>query len=296
MRPLADWDARFDAWNERQRQSGAPYPRAAGKAGQGLYMGSDVRAALIADIERVARVLKAVEDPAGWLREISGVRSADLPDLTQAARSSPADRLAQAEAQRRAAVDAQRVAALSGRVGKPLDPTGSYLAAQGTGPGSLHERAQMDRAWMRREFGDSISHSSYEIVPQWRARRYNCFAFTLGELTTPVQPKSARVLDPANPFKDVNEMYAPKGYVLTQQAPRLDFGYRGRPKIAVYGKVQDGKIVEFTHAAIQEADGTWTSKLGPDGPLVRHATPGAVSGNVLGVPVAVYEQGGAPGR
>ena len=34
----------------------------------------------------------------------------------------------------------------------------------------------------------------------------------------------------------------------------------------------------------------WTSKMGPDGPLVRHATPGSIAGKYLGEPVAVFER------
>jgi hypothetical protein len=258
-----------------------------------LYMGSELRAAQIASLARLEAMRKALANPRQLVRDITGLRSADGPDSIHAARSAdaPGDRLARAEAQRRAAIESQRAAVLGDRVGKPLDPTGRYLEAQGTRPGSLHEKVQMERAWMKKEFGDSISPTSYEIVPRRNERRYNCFAFTLGELSTPVQPKSARVLDPARPFADVSEMYSQKGYVLTQQAPRLNFSGPGRPKIVVYGKVEGGKIIEITHAAIQEADGMWTSKMGPDGPLVRHATPGAVSGKTLGQPVAIYEPG-----
>ncbi len=278
MSPMTDWDARADAWNLRQRdyawEHGLTLPVAGTKAGGGLYRGSDVRAARLAELAQMDRMFAVLDNP----RLLFDNASRSL------------DRLAHADAQRRAAIESQRVAALQGRVGKPLDPTGRYLEPMGTRPGSLHEKVQMDRAWMQKEFGSGINHSSYEIVPRWSGRRYNCFAFTLGELSSPVQPKSARVLDPSKPFESVSEMYAGKGFVLTQQAPRLNLAYQGRPKIAVYGKVEGGKIVEITHAAIQEADGMWTSKMGPDGPLVRHATPGAIAGKYLGEPVAIFEQ------
>lgn len=266
MRPLLDWDARFDAWNRHQRGAGPAAPVAAGSGG--LYMGSDVRAAEIAASERGVPP--------------SAARTAAL-DPVHAARSSNA--LSAAEAQRLAAIERQRVSALGGRVGRPLDAAGDYLRPQGTQPGSLHEKVQLDRAFLAKRFGD-LNPAKVEIVPQWRPGRYNCFGFTLGELSVPVQPKAVKVLDPSDPFKYVSEMYARKGYTLSRG---LDFSNTGRGKIVVYGKLEGGKIVEFTHAAIQEADGMWTSKLGPEGPLVRHATPGAVSGAINGVPVAVYE-------
>lgn len=266
MLPLLDWDARFDVWNRHQRGAGLAAPMAAG--GGGLYMGSDVRAAQIAASGRGAPASAA---------------SKAAPDPVHAARSS--DALAAAQAQRLAAIERQRVGALGGRVGQPLDPAGDYLRSQGTQRGTLHEKVQIDREFLAKKFPE-IGPSKVEIVPQWRPGRYNCFGFTLGELSVPVQPSTARVLDPADPFKYVSEMYARKGYTLSRG---LDFRSTGRGKIVVYGRLEGGKIVEFTHAAIQEADGMWTSKLGPEGPLVRHATPGAVSGAINGVPVAVYE-------
>ena len=46
-------------------------------------------------------------------------------------------------------------------------------------------------------------------------------------------------------------------------------------------------IVEVTHGALQDRDGTWTSKLGQLA-LIRHRTPAALNGPTYGQPVAVY--------
>lgn len=205
--------------------------------------------------------------------------------------ASGAHKRRQLEAENRALREKARVAVLGGRVGRPLDSNGEHWKPLGSGPGSLYEQVQMERAWVERTLGGAGKLAAYEVVPQPLKRRYNCFAFTLGELSSPTQPKSLKVLDPAQPFKDVSAMYNAKGYVLAQEWPRLDFSYKGKPKIVVYGVVKDGKVVEVTHAAIQEADGKWSSKLGPDGPLIRHNSPGDLSGATFGVPVAVYEPG-----
>lgn len=92
MRPLADWDAHFDDWNHRQRhpKENLPDPIAASKAeGGGLYMGSDIRAAQIAILDRNAAVIRALENPRQWLRDLHASRSADVVDPVPADSSSP---------------------------------------------------------------------------------------------------------------------------------------------------------------------------------------------------------------
>src|SRR5437016_5479833 len=54
-----------------------------------------------------------------------------------------------------------------------------------------------------------------------------------------------------------------------------------------HGLAPDGTVKEITHAALQEPDGSWASKLG-NLPLIRHANPYAVDGPTYGVPVATY--------
>lgn len=87
MRPLTDWDARFDWWNQRQRDLGLPYPVPASKSGGGgLYMGSDIRASQIALLDRSAAVVRALQNPLEFLRDIYAARSTDGID-----RAPPAD-------------------------------------------------------------------------------------------------------------------------------------------------------------------------------------------------------------
>ena len=65
----------------------------------------------------------------------------------------------------------------------------------------------------------------------------------------------------------------------------------GKEKVVVYAtKWPDGSFREVTHGAVQQADGTYTSKMG-QGPLIRHLTPEALNGPGYGEPVAVYERG-----
>ena len=47
---------------------------------------------------------------------------------------------------------------------------------------------------------------------------------------------------------------------------------------------EDGKM---THAALQNSDGTWSSKLGSD-PLIRHLTADVFGSTSYGRPVAIY--------
>ena len=83
----------------------------------------------------------------------------------------------------------------------------------------------------------------------------------------------------------MDRMYKAKGYT---RVKGLDFRLvRGLKKVVVYAHVAGGRIREVTHAAVQEADGTWTSKLGQL-PLIRHSNPQALSGPSYGQPVAVY--------
>jgi type VI secretion system secreted protein VgrG len=80
-------------------------------------------------------------------------------------------------------------------------------------------------------------------------------------------------------------MYSEKGYT---RVSGLDFRLvRGLKKVVVYARVASGRIQEVTHAALQAADGTWTSKLGQL-PLIRHRTPQDLNGPSYGQPVAVY--------
>lgn len=109
---------------------------------------------------------------------------------------------------------------------------------------------------------------------------YNCIAHTAGIKNVWV-----------NPYQKAagwDLYYGPLGY---KQATGTDTSFvKGVQKVAVYAKrLPDGRLKEYTHAAVQEADGTWTSKLG-SGPLIRHRTAEAVAGGSYGEVVRVYER------
>ena len=107
---------------------------------------------------------------------------------------------------------------------------------------------------------------------------YNCIAHTAGIKNVWVNPYQTTT--------GWNLYYAPLGF---RASENLDLNYKaGLQKVAVYAtKTDEGKVKKYTHAAIQDLDGTWTSKLG-DGPLIRHRTADAVSGPSYGEVVLVY--------
>ena len=115
----------------------------------------------------------------------------------------------------------------------------------------------------------------YEIVDPGT---YNCIAHTAGIKNVWVNPYQKG---------DAWDLYyGPLGYA---KATGTDTGHeKGVQKVAVYAaRLPNGKLKEYTHAAVREADGTWTSKLG-SGPLIRHRTAAAVGGGTYGEVVRVY--------
>jgi hypothetical protein len=122
----------------------------------------------------------------------------------------------------------------------------------------------------------------FEVLDPTVGKRYNCIAHSLGIHSRWVNPKTG----PAErPLEYMDLLYRKKGY---RRATGLDYRLvRGLKKVVVYGHVSGRRIRLVTHAAIQEADGTWTSKLGQL-PLIRHRRPQDLSGPSYGRPVAVY--------
>jgi type VI secretion system secreted protein VgrG len=124
--------------------------------------------------------------------------------------------------------------------------------------------------------------TDFEVVDPTVGQRYNCIAHSLGIHSYWVNPRTG----PAeSPLLYMDRIYRTIRYT---RVPGLDFRLvRGLKKVVVYAHVSGGRIREVTHAALQEADGTWTSKLGQL-PLIRHRTPQDLSGPSYGQPVAVY--------
>lgn len=113
-------------------------------------------------------------------------------------------------------------------------------------------------------------------------KKYNCIAHSL-EVKYWVNPETG---DDANPLAKMDGMYAKLGYV---RQDGLNFAKEnGVEKVVVYATLKnDGSIHNVTHAARQDTDGTWTSKLGALS-LIRHRTPEVLRGPTYGAPVAVY--------
>jgi hypothetical protein len=177
--------------------------------------------------------------------------------------------------------------ALKERVNQPLDKTANAL-----------ERHQV--MYTYKNLLPNL-RDNFEAIGDPRPQAYNCFAHTVGTTSRNQDPV---VSHGDNPFAELDSLYNPQGYRLTQRADpvapamRLEKDKDGHSqpmvfsrgkKIVVYGTISNGKITKFTHAAIQESDGTWSSKMGL-GPLIRHPTVAVLSGGAWGVPVAVYEK------
>jgi len=111
---------------------------------------------------------------------------------------------------------------------------------------------------------------------------YNCIAHSL-EVKRWVNPETG---DGTNPLAKMDGMYSKLGYV---RVDTMNFAKEsGLEKVVVYATLNnDGSIHDVTHAARQDRDGTWTSKLGSLS-LIRHRTPDVLRGPSYGTPVAVY--------
>jgi len=108
-------------------------------------------------------------------------------------------------------------------------------------------------------------------------KQYNCIAWTLGITEYWVWPgKTVRQFD---------VLYERHGF--KRAATRNLKPEPGVVKVALYGLLDESGSLGATHAARQEADGTWTSKLG-GAARIRHLTPEAVAGPGYGDPIAVY--------
>jgi hypothetical protein len=108
-------------------------------------------------------------------------------------------------------------------------------------------------------------------------KQYNCIAWSLGI--------TDRWVWPGKTVREFDALYARYGYKRAETRNlKLEAGVA---KVALYGKLTDAGELSATHAARQEADGTWTSKLGGEA-RIRHLTADAVAGPVYGDPIAVY--------
>lgn len=114
-------------------------------------------------------------------------------------------------------------------------------------------------------------------------KNYNCISATLGMNNQWINPKTG----PANaPLAYMDKLYAANGFQ-RQMKPDLRPDPRNQ-KVAVYAtKKPNGGIDKITHAALQQPNGTWTSKLGKL-PLIQHKSAWSVAGPNYGMPIATY--------
>jgi type VI secretion system secreted protein VgrG len=123
---------------------------------------------------------------------------------------------------------------------------------------------------------------NFEVIGE-ATQRYNCIAHSLGTHERWVNPETG----PSHaPLSGMDRLYADKGYYREHELNwRAESGLE---KVVLYATLNpDGTIDQVTHAAHQERDGTFTSKLGQL-PVIRHETPEALRGPTYGLPVAVY--------
>jgi hypothetical protein len=121
-----------------------------------------------------------------------------------------------------------------------------------------------------------------------RTRKYNCFAFAVGDETQRWEPygyhwpkgaKKGYALD------CLVEACRTEGFELCADGSLLE----DREKIAIYTNDQSG----FVHAARQEPDGRWKSKLGDEEDIV-HETPESLSSDTYGRPRCFMERARKP--
>ena len=121
------------------------------------------------------------------------------------------------------------------------------------------------------------------VVVRDGTKTYNCIAWSLGVTDHWVNPETGP--DYA-PLSGMDRLYSEQGYYREH-----DLNWRAEPgleKVVLYATLNaDGTVKEVTHAAHEEPDGSFTSKLGQL-PVIRHATPEALRGPAYGAPVAVY--------
>lgn len=123
--------------------------------------------------------------------------------------------------------------------------------------------------------------TNYEVLGP-STRTYNCIAHSLGYNDRWINPITSAG---SNKLAGMDDLYKQQGYTrLSQLDYSLQAGYQ---KVVVYAQKENGVITKVTHAAIQSADGSWTSKLGQLA-LIKHLSPIDIVGPAYGVPVAVY--------
>ena len=139
----------------------------------------------------------------------------------------------------------------------------------------------LGRADIRQGFPRLLDPDVEVLAPG--TREYNCIAHSMGIHDYWVNPETGGT---DNPLEPMDRLYGRLGY---SRLTDMDLTVCvGQEKVVLYATLNpDASINQVTHAAHQEADGSFTSKLGQL-PLIRHRTPESLRGPTYGTPVAVY--------
>ena len=110
----------------------------------------------------------------------------------------------------------------------------------------------------------------------------NAFGHVLGEQTW-VNPEAGT---PDNPLAGMDRLFGSRGY---HRLPDFDVSVKpGVKKIVLYVTIKaDGEAGDMASAARQEADGTWTMKVGQMA-TIKFKDLGQLRGPLYGIPYAVY--------
>jgi hypothetical protein len=137
----------------------------------------------------------------------------------------------------------------------------------------------MPKAWEKQlpNLGNWICRSK-------RTRGYNCFAFAVGDETRRWEPYGYHWPPGAKKGFSADcliEAYRTEGFEICADGALVE----GREKIAIYLSDQGG----FLHAARQEPNGSWKSKLG-DEEDIEHQSPESLISDAYGKPRIFMER------
>lgn len=165
-------------------------------------------------------------------------------------------------------------------VAVPLDATTATLWLERAGRERVEHRLMVgeakpdaDPAWRASVLKDFPLLGMRDFVTVGPpTRRYNCIACSLGNRETWMWPGPA--------VRDFDVLFSHHGY---RWLPTLDFRVSaGHEKAVLFAR--DGVP---THAAKQNGDGTWLSKIGHNA-LIRHQRLESLAGPLYGAPIRVY--------
>ena len=130
-----------------------------------------------------------------------------------------------------------------------------------------------NRMWIDEQF-PRLASEGYEVTSE-PTDEYNCIAYAAGDTTAWWSHLPGYRWPNASRTPSINsliELFQKLGFELCDDA----HDEAGLENIALYAKGD-----QWTHAAVQLPDGSWSSKLGPDEDI-RHNTPESLCGESYG--------------